>query len=96
MLDLSPVILQIMYSYFFFFLCLFLCGTETMLWKEKERSRIKTVQMDNLNGLLGVRRMDRVQKARIRELCELRKGLDERIDEGVLLWRGIRSPSVSM
>ena len=32
-------------------------GSETMLWKEK--SRIKAVQMDNLRGLLGIRRTDR-------------------------------------
>ena len=24
------------------------CGSETMLWKEKERSRIRAVQMENL------------------------------------------------
>ena len=42
---------------------------ETMLWKEKERSRIRDVQMDNLKGLLGIRRMDRVPNAQIRELC---------------------------
>ena len=40
-------------------------GSETMLWKEKERSRIRAVQMDNLRGLLGIRRMDRVLNARI-------------------------------
>ena len=57
-------------------------GSQTMLWKE-ERSRIRAVQMDNLRGLLGIRRMDRVQNARIRELCRVKKGLDERIDEGV-------------
>ena len=27
-------------------------GSETMLWKEKERSMIKAVQMDNLRGLI--------------------------------------------
>ena len=43
-------------------------GSETMLWKEKERSRVRAVQMDNLRGLLGIRRMDRVTNARIREL----------------------------
>ena len=32
------------------------------------------------------RRMDRVPNARIRELRRVRKGLDERIDEGVLQW----------
>ena len=43
-------------------------GIETMLWKEKERSRIRAVQMDNHKGLLGIRKMDRVPNARIREL----------------------------
>ena len=32
--------------------------------------------------------MDRVLNARIRELCEVKMGLDERIDEGVLRWFG--------
>ena len=44
--------------------------------------------MDNLRGLLGIRRNDRFPNARIRELCGVRKGLDERIDEGVLRWFG--------
>ena len=43
-------------------------GSETILWEEKERSRIRAVQMDNLGGLLGIRRMDRIPNARIREL----------------------------
>ena len=30
----------------------FTYGSETMLLKEKEKSRIRTVQMDNLRGLL--------------------------------------------
>ena len=42
--------------------------------------------MDNLRGLLGITRMDRVRNAWIRELCGVRKGLDERIDEGILRW----------
>ena len=42
--------------------------------------------MDKLRGLLGIRGMDRVQNARIRELRGVKKGLDERIDEGVLRW----------
>ena len=44
-------------------------GSETMLWKEKEIPRVRAVQMDNLRGFLGIRRMDRVLNARIRELC---------------------------
>ena len=56
-----------------------------LLWKEKERSRIRVVQMENFRGLLGIRKMDRVPNVWIRELCGVRKGLDERINEGVLL-----------
>ena len=47
-------------------------GNETMLWKEKEISRIRAVQMNKLRGLLVIRRMDRI----------------ERIDEGVVRWFG--------
>ena len=49
-------------------------SSETMLWKEKERSRIRAVQIDNLRELLGLRRMDRVPNTRIRELCRVKKG----------------------
>ena len=38
--------------------------SETMTWREKERSRIRGVQMDNLRGLLGIRRMYRIPNAR--------------------------------
>ena len=72
-------------------------GSETMLWKEKKRSRISIVQMDNLRGLLGIRGMDRVPNARMREFCGVTKGVDERIDEsdlrfsgGSAMWRGWR------
>ena len=51
----------------------FMYGSETMLSKEKERSRVRAVQMDNLGELLGIRRMNRVPNARIRELCRMRK-----------------------
>ena len=59
-------------------------GSETMLWRKKERSRLRAVQMDNFIGLLGIKRMDRVPNAKIREFCRVRKSLDERIDEEVL------------
>ena len=42
--------------------------------------------MDNFRGLLDIRRMDRVANARLREFCGVIKGLDERIDKGVLQW----------
>ena len=47
-------------------------GSETMLWKEKERSRVRNVQMDMHRGLLGITRMDRVPNAQIRELYRVR------------------------
>ena len=58
------------------------CLFSRMVWRE-EKSRIRAVQMDNLRGLLGIRRMDKVPNARIRHLCWVMKGVDEKID-GVL------------
>ena len=55
-----------------------------MIGREKERSRLRVVQMDNLGGLLGIRRMNRVLNAWIRELYGVKKQVDERIDESVL------------
>ena len=55
-----------------------------MLWKD-ERSRIRVIHMDKLRGLLGIRRMDKVLNAPIRELCKMMNGVDEKIDE-ILLW----------
>ena len=51
-------------------------GCETMIWREKERSGIRAVQMNNLRSLLGIRRMDRVPNARIRHLCGVTKVLE--------------------
>ena len=62
-------------------------GSETIPWEEKERSRIRSVQMD-LRGLLDIRRMDIVSNARIRELCGVTNWVDKRIEEGVLRWFG--------
>ena len=56
-------------------------GSETTIWREKDRFRIKAFQMDNHRGLLGIRKMDRVPNVRIRELFGVAKGVDERIDE---------------
>ena len=38
-----------------------LYDSEKMIWREKKSSRIKAVQMENLRGLLGIRRMDSVE-----------------------------------
>ena len=44
--------------------------------------------MKNLICLLGIRRMDKVLNAQIRELCRVTKGVDERNVKGVLRWFG--------
>ena len=43
--------------------------------EEKERSRIRAVQMANLRGLPDTRRMDKVPNAQIRQLCGVTKGM---------------------
>ena len=40
-----------------------------MKFKEKERFRIKAVQMDNLRGLQGIKRMAKFPNSQIRVLC---------------------------
>ena len=42
-------------------------SSKAIIWKEKERSRIRAVQMDNHRDLLGIKRMDKVLNAWIRE-----------------------------
>ena len=45
-----------------------LYGSETMMGREKERSRIRTEQMDIIKGLLGIGKMDRLLHVQIREM----------------------------
>ena len=59
-----------------------------MIWREKDRSGIRAVQMDNLKVFLGIRRMDKVPNVRIRELYRMVKGVDEGSNEGILRWFG--------
>ena len=42
------------------------------------------VEMYRLRGLLGIRRMDKVPNAQIRQFGGVTKGVNENIDEGVL------------
>ena len=66
-----------------------LYGIEAFIWRENERFGIIIVQMYNLRGLLVIRGMDRVPNTQIRELVEVAKGFDDRIDESVLRWSAI-------
>src|SRR5678815_3940588 len=38
-----------------------LYGSETMVWNKKYRSKVQCVQMDNLRGMLGVKRINKVR-----------------------------------
>ena len=38
--------------------------------------------------MLGIRGMDKVSNAWIRQLCEVPKGVDKKINEGVFRWFG--------
>ena len=49
-------------------------GSVTMIWREKERSKIWAVQIDNLRGLLNIRIMDKVPNAWIRQLISIGEG----------------------
>src|SRR5678815_2020700 len=44
--------------------------------------------MDNLRGVLGVRRIDKMGNELLRELCGMKKGVNERINESTLRWFG--------
>ena len=65
-----------------------MCGSTRILWKEKERSRVRAIQTDNIRQLLGINRIDKVPNARVRELCRVKKAVNERIDKDVLRWFG--------
>ena len=44
-----------------------LYGNEVMVWKQKYRSKVQTVEMDNLRGMLGVRGIDKMRNELFRE-----------------------------
>ena len=44
--------------------------------------RCGVAQMDNLRGLQGIRIMDKVPNARLRQLCGVTRGVNEKIDVG--------------
>src|SRR5678815_40660 len=63
-------------------------SSETMVRNKKYRSKVQCAQMDNLRGMLGVRRIDKMRNEHIRELCGVKKGVNKRINESMLRWFG--------
>ena len=59
-------------------------GSEKMLQRHLKKLWIKAEQLDSLSGLLGIKKIDRIPNARVREFGIVKKGVDERIDESVL------------
>ena len=51
--------------------------------REKERSRVRAMEMDNLRGLLGTKRVDKVRNAWMKVLCGVIKRVNEGIDKDV-------------
>ena len=47
---------------------LLMYDSKTIIWKEKEKSRIGAVLMYNLKALLGIKKMDKVLTAQMRKL----------------------------
>ena len=54
-----------------------------MVWREKENFKIRDVQMDNLRSLTSIR-IDGMPDERVKDLYDVKKGVDERTDENVL------------
>ena len=63
-------------------------GCETLVWHEREKSRVRAVEMDMLRGVCGVRRIDWVRNEVVRERCGVQKSVDQRVEESVLRWYG--------
>src|SRR5678815_3382180 len=59
-----------------------------MVWNKRYRSKVQCVQMDNFRAVLGVRRIGIMRNERIRELCGVKKVVNERINENMLRWFG--------
>ena len=47
--------------------------SKTVVWMEKEKSRNRVVQMDNIIGLFSIRKIDRISNSWVIELCKCRK-----------------------
>ena len=68
--------------------CLFLCIAVRQFYERGRRDLELGCSNWHPQRFASIRRMDRVPNARIRDLREVMKGIDERIVEGVLWWFG--------
>ena len=61
---------RVLHLYEALFMPVLLYSSKKIIWREKESSKIRPLQMDTLKGLLGISRTDRVPNTQIRELHE--------------------------
>ena len=48
------------------FVLIVIYDSEMVVWREKEKSRVRTVWMDKLVGLLGIGRINRIPKVHVK------------------------------
>ena len=65
-------------------------GSETIIWKGKQRLRIEAVQTSDLRGLLDIRRVDKLLNVGIREMYGMTKRIDVGVSNGSAMWRKLR------
>ena len=65
-----------------------LYGSEVWRINARMRRKIEVFEMKALRAVCGIGRMDRVRNVRIREMCEWKRGVVERAEQGILRWFG--------
>ena len=63
-------------------------GCETWVMNAQIRKGLEVFEMKGLRAICGLRRVDRIRNERIREMCECKRGIVRRAEEGVLRWFG--------
>ena len=63
-------------------------GSETWTWSKKDESGMNAVEMRALRRMCGVRLIDRVKNERVRELCECKQSVVNRMKVNKLRWFG--------
>ena len=56
------------------------------MWSQNYRSKVQALQMDNLRSVLGVRKINKMRNDVLRELCGVKNGVNEKINESILGW----------
>lgn len=64
-------------------------GSETIVWKGRESSKMRAVQMDNLRAIIGLRKTGRMKTKKIRELVDVRK-IDKVINDNIRWYRHMK------